>query len=207
MPETRKRTLKVDSQYWDERYAAEEYAYGREPNEFLRVEAHRIPNGRVLCLAEGEGRNAVFLAGLGHEVTVVDFSRQGLRKAENLARQRGVKLNLIHSDLASYEPEDGFAGIVSIFAHVPESVRRRIHTWVPQALTTGGIFLLEAYTPRQPAFGTGGPRDPARLMTLEGLRSELSPLRLILGREVEREISEGTYHTGIGATVQVIAVR
>lgn len=195
----------MDNQYWDERYQADEYAYGREPNEFLRAEASRIPTGRVLCLAEGEGRNAVFLAGLGHEVTMVDFSVEGLRKAERLARERGVKLNLVHSDLAVYEPDGVFTGIVSIFAHVPETARRRMHALLSQLLAANGVFLLEAYNPRQPSFGTGGPRDPTRLMTLEGLRTELSPLQLAVGREVEREIREGMYHTGMGATVQVVA--
>ena len=78
----------MSSQFWDVRYRADEHAYGREPNGSLRAEAHRIPHERVLCLAEGEGRNAVFLAGLGHEVTAVDFSTEGLRKAERLARDR-----------------------------------------------------------------------------------------------------------------------
>ncbi|MDE2235556.1 MAG: methyltransferase domain-containing protein [Gammaproteobacteria bacterium] len=196
----------MDSQYWDERYQADEYAYGREPNEFLRAEAARIPTGRILCLADGEGRNAVYLAGLGHQVTMVDFSIQGLRKAERLARERAVKLNLVHGDLAVYEPQGIFTGIVSIFAHVPQAARRRMHARLAQLLAPEGVFLLEAYTPRQPSFGTGGPRDPERLMTLEGLRTEVSPLRLILGRELEREVREGLYHTGMGATVQIIAV-
>ena len=84
----------MSSTFWDERFRGNEYAYGREPNDFLRAEAHRIPAGPVLCLAEGEGRNAVFLAGLGHEVTAVDFSLEGLRKTERLAREHGVALEV-----------------------------------------------------------------------------------------------------------------
>jgi SAM-dependent methyltransferase len=197
--------LILDNQYWDERYRPEEYAYGREPNEFLRAEAARIPLGRVLCLAEGEGRNAVYLAGLGHEVTMVDFSVEGLRKAERLAQEHGVKLNLIHSDLAVYVPDGIFTGVISIFAHMPRTARRRIHARLSQILAPEGVFLLEAYNQRQPSFGTGGPRDPERLMGLEELRVEVSPLRLVLGREVERDVREGIYHTGRGATVQIIA--
>ena len=195
----------MDSQYWDQRYQPDEYAYGREPNDFLRAEAARIPPGRVLCLAEGEGRNAVYLAGLGYEVTMVDFSIEGLRKAGRLAQERGVKLNLIHSDLAVYVPAGKFNGVVSIFAHVPRDTRRRMHAQLAQILVPEGVFLLEAYNPRQPSFGTGGPHDPERLMSLDELRLEVSPLRLLLGREVEREVREGKYHTGRGATVQIIA--
>lgn len=198
----------MNSQFWDERYRADEYAYGREPNAFLRAEAHRIAPGRVLCIAEGEGRNAVFLAGLGHTVTAVDFSIEGLHKASRLARAQNVELTTVHADLATYEPEvDAFTSVVAIFAHLPPPVRRRVHGWVPRALRPGGVYLLEAYTPAQLAFDTGGPRDPALLMTLAGLKDELSPLRIETGREVEREIHEGAFHEGPSATVQLVAVR
>lgn len=195
-------------EFWDERYRAQEYAYGREPNTFLRSEAHRIPPGPVLCLAEGQGRNAVFLASLGHDVTAVDFSLEGLRKAEQLARERGVTITTVHADLADFEAQaSAFSGIVSIFAHVPPSVRKHVHGWIPRALRPGGVFLLEAYTPAQLAHGTGGPRDAALLMSLEDLREELAPLAIELGREVERDVHEGTFHAGPSATVQLVARR
>jgi SAM-dependent methyltransferase len=198
----------MSSQFWDDRYRADEYAYGRAPNEFLRAQAHRIPPGRVLCLAEGEGRNAVFLAGLGYEVTAVDFSVEGLRKAERLARAEHVHIETVHADLAEYEPDhDAFTGIVSIFGHLPPLVRKQVHAWVPRALRSGGVFILEAYTPKQLAFDTGGPRDVAMLMTLAGLEEELAPLTIAIGREVEREIHEGAFHGGPSATVQLVAVR
>jgi SAM-dependent methyltransferase len=198
----------MSSQFWDERYRADEYAYGREPNEFLRAEAHRIAPGRVLCLAEGEGRNAVFLAGLGHTVTAVDFSALGLRKASLLAREKNVEVATVHADLATYEPElDAFTGIVAIFAHLPAVVRRHVHGWIPRALRPAGVYILEAYTPAQLAFNTGGPRDAALLMTLAGLKEELSPLTIEIGREVEREIHEGAFHGGRSATVQLVGVR
>jgi SAM-dependent methyltransferase len=198
----------MSSQFWDDRYRADEYAYGREPNEFLRAEAHRIAPGRVLCLAEGEGRNAVFLAKLGHDVTAIDFSVEGIRKAERLAREHDVKLTTVQADLATYEPEvEAFTGIVAIFAHLPPPVRKQVHAWVPRALRPGGLYLLEAYTPQQLAFNTGGPRNAALLMTLAGLKEELPSLAIEIGREVEREINEGAFHGGPSATVQLVAVR
>jgi SAM-dependent methyltransferase len=198
----------MSSQFWDERFRADEYAYGREPNDVLRAEAHRIPPGRVLCLAEGEGRNAVFLARLGYEVTAVDFSVEGLRKAERLAREQNVEIKTVQADLETYEPEvEAFTGIVAIFAHLPLPVRKRVHAWVPRALQPGGVFVLEAYTPQQLAFATGGPRNAALLMTLEALREELAPLTIEIGREVEREIHEGGFHGGPSATVQLVALR
>ena len=191
--------------FWDERYRGDTYAYGTEPNDFLKSEVARIPKGRVLCLAEGEGRNAVFLAGLGYEVTAVDLSLEGLRKAERLARARGVTLQVQQADLTTYEPAAAaFTGIVAIFAHLPAPSRRRLLGLVPGALVAGGVFLLECYRPEQLAFATGGPKDRALLPTLAELRDELAPLDLVVARDVEREIHEGTFHDGPSATVQII---
>ena len=128
----------MSADFWNERFGSEEYAYGREANEFVVAQAARIPRGRVLCLAEGEGRNAVFLAGLGHEVTAVDLSTEGLRKTERLAKERDVTVTTVHADLATYEPEEGaFTGIVSVWAHLPPAVRARVHGWVTRALRPG----------------------------------------------------------------------
>ena len=198
----------MSSSFWDERHGAPDYVYGREPNDFLREVAPRIPKGRVLCLAEGGGRNAVYLAGLGHDVTAMDFSAEGLKKAERLAEERNVTLTTALADLTTYElPRDTFTGIVAIFAHLAPDVRARVMGEVTRALVPGGVFVLEAYRPAQLALGTGGPRDVSLLMSLDALRSELAPLSFEIGREVTRDIQEGTLHHGPSATVQVLAVR
>jgi SAM-dependent methyltransferase len=198
----------MDSTFWDQRFGADEYAYGRDPNDFVRDEASRIPAGPVLCLAEGEGRNAVFLAGRGHTVTTVDFSREGLKKTERLAAEKNVKVTTIHGDLSTWEPAPGsFAGIVATFAHLPPDVRRRVHGWIARALKPGGVFLLEAYTPDQLKYGHGGPKVPELLMTLAALREELAPLVVDVGRELVREIHEGPFHGGPSAVVQIAAHR
>ncbi len=198
----------MDANFWNERYRGETYAYGTEPNVFLKEVAHRIPKGRVLCIAEGEGRNAVYLAGLGHEVTAIDFSSEGLAKTERLARERNVVVKTVQADLASYEPElDAFSGIVSIFAHVPLAIRQRVHGWVPRALRPGGVFVLEAYRPEQLAYGTGGPKNVALLMTLAMLETELTPLTFEIGREVDRDLREEPFHSGMSAVVQILAKR
>jgi SAM-dependent methyltransferase len=198
----------MSEDFWNDRYRAADYAYGRAPNEFLRSQAQRIAPGRVLCLAEGEGRNAVYLATLGHEVTAVDFSIEGLRKAERLAQEQNVQIKTVLANLAIYQPErEAFSAVVAVFAHLPPEVRQRVHAWVAHALHPGGVFILEAYTPKQLTFNTGGPRDAALLMTLDGLQEELAPLEFAIGREVEREVDEGPFHAGTSATVQVVAVK
>ena len=198
----------MDRDSWNARYRDGDYLYGTEPNDFLRAEVGRIPKGRVLCLAEGEGRNAVFLAKLGYEVTGVDFSATGLRKAETLAKSHGVKLRLIEADLATFDLGiERWHGIVSMWAHTQLPVRQRIHAAVSRALIAGGAFVLEAYRPEQLAFGTGGPKDVTMLPTIAALQAELAGLELVIARDVNRDIREGTKHGGPSATVQLVGIR
>ena len=194
---------------WDERYAGTEYFYGSEPNDFLAAEAHRISaGGRVLCLAEGEGRNAVFLAKEGFEVTGVDGSAVGLEKAHQLARNHGVEITTTVADLRDYDLGEGaWDGIVSIWCHVPPDLRGDLHARVARALKPGGVLILEAYHPRQLEYNTGGPPVAELMMTVEQLRDELSALDLVVAQEIDRDVHEGRGHEGPSAVTQVIAVR
>lgn len=193
---------------WDQRYAGEEYVYGTEPNDFLAEQVAGLPPGRVLCLAEGEGRNAVWLAGQGHAVRAVDASAVGLQKAQRLAATKGVTITTEVADLADYViPEAGFDLIVSIFCHLPPVLRKRLYRQVVQGLKPGGLLVLEAYTPQQLGRGTGGPPVPELLYDLGDLREELAGLTLLHTVETEREIHEGHLHNGVGAVVQVVARR
>lgn len=198
----------AERDFWESRYAEPDYAYGTEPNDFLVEVAHRIPSGPVLCLAEGEGRNAVWIAGRGHAVTAVDASPAGLAKAAALARLRGVRIGTVVADLASFAIAPGtWSGILAIFAHLPPQLRRRVHRAAAAGLAPGGAFVLEAFTPRQLALGTGGPRRAELLYALEDLREDLDGLELEIGREVERDVREGKYHTGRASVVQILARR
>lgn len=191
---------------WDQRYAGGGYFYGTEPNGFVAAMAGKIPAGPVLCLAEGEGRNAVHLAQRGHAVTAMDQSKVGLAKAAQLAMARGVTLTTSVADMADYTIAPGaWSGIVATFAHFPPLVRRVAHAQVVAGLRPGGVFILEAYTPAQLAFGTGGPKDPELLMTLAALRDELAGLDFLHACECERDVIEGTGHTGRASVVQVCA--
>lgn len=195
----------MESDHWNDRYRVEEYVYGTEPNGFVAESADRIPAGPVLCLAEGEGRNAVFLAGLGHAVTAVDRSTAGVEKARQLARARGVRIEVVAADLAEFDlGKARWSGIMATFAHLPPELRRTVHRRVVEALAPGGILVLEAYAPGQVAYRTGGPKDPALLMSLEVLREEFEGLDLAVARETERDVIEGIGHTGRGAVVQVL---
>ena len=195
--------------HWDERFSQPGYFYGDEPNDFLRAMADRFtPHSRILSLAEGEGRNAVFLAGRGHHVTAVDASPPGLRKAEALAAERGVAITTIQADLATFSIEPGaWDGIVAIFCHLPPDIRGKVHRRAIAGLRAGGVFVLEAYTPAQLANDTGGPRVEELLMRLDDLRQELTGLDLVIAQEIERDVHEGRGHTGRSAVVQILGVR
>jgi SAM-dependent methyltransferase len=190
---------------WDERYSAEGYAYGTEPNDFLREHAPRL-EGPVLCLAEGEGRNAVYLASLGLDVTAADQSPVGMAKAKRLAADRGTRFDAVIADAdeLDFAPES-FGAVVAIFGHMPPETRRRVHARAVGWLRTGGHFLLEAYTPDQTRRDTGGPREAALCMTEAGLRAELAGLDVVVARECIRTVIEGRFHTGEAAVVQFLA--
>lgn len=191
---------------WEGRYGDDRYLYGTEPNDFLRQAATDLPPGDVLCLADGEGRNGVFLAEAGHRVTSVDLTEAGLAKAARLAAERNVPLTTEVADLATYDlGTDRWDAIVSIFAHTPPPVRARVHGAVGRALRPGGRLILEAYTPDQLGRGTGGPPVAELTMTLDGLRQELTGMRFEWASETVRSVVEGPGHTGDGAVVQVIA--
>jgi len=193
---------------WDQRYANKEYIFGTEPNGFLQDHVALLPKTKVLCLADGEGRNSVYLAGLGYDVTAVDSSKIGLEKAQQLAKVNGVTITTVHADLADYDLGiEQWNGIVSIFCHLPPQLRFQLHRKIHPALVTGGVLLLEAYTPKQLEFKTGGPPVAALTMQSAELITELSPLRLDLNQEIIRDVYEGSGHTGKGAVVQVIGVR
>ena len=193
---------------WEQRYAASHYVFGTEPNDFLRAQVSALPAGEVLCLAEGEGRNSVFLAGQGYVVSSFDLSEAGVAKTRLLAAERHATVNAAVGDLSVVDiGTDRWMGIVSIFAHMPPKVRRGLHSRVVAALAPGGVFLLEAYTPAQVGRGTGGPSDPAMTPTLELLRGELDGLEFLHGVELEREVIEGSGHSGLASVVQVIARR
>ncbi len=189
---------------WNERYDSNEFVYGTEPNSFL-VENAKLLTGPVLSLAEGEGRNAVFLASLGLDVLGVDGSEVGLAKAHKLAESKGVSIGTEVADLATYAPPaNTYGSVVSISAHLPSDVRRRLYPLVEQSLKPGGIILLEAYSKSQLARNTGGPKDPDMLMTVADIEQEFPNCEVVLCQEVEREVVEGEFHTGLACVVQFI---
>lgn len=186
-------------EFWDSRFSEPGYAYGEEPNDFLRSTCQHMATGDALSLCEGEGRNAVYLARLGFRVTAVDFSEVGLAKASALAAKQGVTITTRVVDLADFDL--GFACwdlVVSIFAQPPSPVRQRLFRQLHQALRPQGRLVLES---KVAADATRDDRYPG----VEILRGEIGPLTTSLAREEERELHEGLYHVGVQRTAQMVA--
>ncbi len=189
---------------WNEVYSGDDYYYGTSPNDFLAEHIGKL-SGRVLSLAEGEGRNAVFMAKNGLDVWAVDGSETGLAKARALAASRNVNFDTEVADLNDFAPPaSSIQGAVSIFAHLPGAARRQLHQRVEQALQPGGIFLLEGYSQAQLPRSTGGPKNPDMLFSLDELLKDFSNSDMLLGQEIEREVLEGRGHTGVASVVQLI---
>jgi SAM-dependent methyltransferase len=194
-----------DQNFWDERYSGSAYFYGIHANAFLMTHVHEL-RGPVLSLCEGEGRNAVFMAERGLAVLGVDSSHVGLTKAHALAASKGVRIETRVADMANFEPEKNYFGsVVSIFAHLPTSIRATLYPRIEEALKPGGLLLLEAYSKNQLSKNTGGPKDIDMLMSVETLRAAFPRLKPLLLHEIERDVNEGAGHTGLASVVQFIA--
>jgi hypothetical protein len=189
---------------WNDRYSDNEFIYGTEPNAFLVKHSSKLV-GPVLSLAEGEGRNAVYLAALGLRVHCVDGSAVGLSKARRLANSKGVQIDTEIADLAIYQPAaNRYQSVISISAHLPSNIRCRLYPMVERCLQPNGILVLEAYSENQLSRNTGGPKDVDMLMTVSKIEREFPNLEPIILHEIEREVCEGKHHTGLASVVQFI---
>jgi hypothetical protein len=194
---------------WDERFGTAEFAYGTQPSRWLVECAGSIPAGLpVLALGEGEGRNAVWLAGRGLEVHAVDGSAVGLAKAERLAASRGVSLRTTVADLAGYAPEPGrYGAVVLVFLQLPPPLRSRVHGLAASALAPGGAVVLEAFTPRQLAFSSGGPRQADMLYEPTAIRGDFPGVEWVSLAEGEAVLDEGPLHQGRAALLRGLGRR
>ncbi len=189
---------------WDERFSGEPFAYGTEPSRWLVQHATRIPRGLpVLAPGDGEGRNGVYLAGLGLDVHAVDGSSVGLAKAQRLAASRGLRIRTSVADLADFVPEPGrFGAVVLVFLHLPPALRAIVHARAATALAPGGLLVVEAFSPRQLAFTSGGPRQLDMLYDVATLRSDFPGIAWESLSELEVDLDEGPLHPGRASLVR-----
>jgi len=192
---------------WDNRYSADGFLFGTAPADFVAREAGRIPAGsRVLCVADGEGRNSVYLAGLGHAVTAFDASQVGLDKARGLAADRGVSVDFRLSGIEDWDWSEPYDAVVGIFIQfAPPDLRTRLFQWMEQAVAPGGLLLLHGYAPRQVGYGTGGPPVVEHMYTVEMLAEAFADMEILHTADYDHEVDEGPGHSGLSALVDLVA--
>jgi 2-polyprenyl-3-methyl-5-hydroxy-6-metoxy-1,4-benzoquinol methylase len=191
---------------WDERYAGDQYIYGTSPNQYVRAQRYRIPDGgRVLVAADGEGRNGVWLAESGLDVTSVEQSSAAVRKAEVLAQRRGATVRWVCADLTTWR-RDGppFDAVVAIFAHFEATVRAQIHRALVAALAPRGLLILEAFHPHQVGRHSGGPRTTDMLYDAALIQRDFADLEVLELLEGIVLLDEGPKHQGEGMVVRFV---
>ncbi len=193
---------------WNERYAGEDYHFGTEPNAFLAAQRELLkPGMNCLAVADGEGRNGVWLAEQGLTVLSVDSSHVALDKAQKLADERGVKLDFELADLSAWDwGEHRFDVVVAIFIQfAPPGLREQMLAYLKRSLKPGGILLLQGYTPRQLEYKTGGPSQVENLYTEALLREACTDMEILHLAEHDSFISEGAGHYGMSALIDLVA--
>ncbi|AWH84181.1 SAM-dependent methyltransferase [Flavobacterium album] len=196
---------------WDERYNAEEFAYGETPNNYFKEQLEKLQPGRILFPAEGEGRNAVFAARNGWKVSAFDISAIGKDKARHLAAKHHVEIDYKVGELPNlqYAPAE-FDAIALIYAHFPAEIKSSYHKALDTLLRSGGIIIFEAFSKKHLEYlaideKVGGPKDIAMLFSIEEIQSDFPNYDFIELTETEIELSEGIYHNGKGSVLRFVA--
>jgi SAM-dependent methyltransferase len=197
-----------DQDPWNARFGRKEYLFGTSPNAFLASQQHLLKSGqRALAIADGEGRNGVWLAEQGLQVTAVDFSPVALDKARRLANSRGVDVTFVQADLATWAWQaDSFDVVAAIFIQFADpTLRTAIFHGIRRTLVPGGLLLLQGYRPEQIQYGTGGPPHAENMYTAAMLREAFHDFEIVSLVEHDSVIQEGTGHHGVSALVDLVA--
>lgn len=197
-------------QKWEERYKQDEFAYGINPNNYLKSQLEKLQQGEILFAAEGEGRNAVFAATEGWKVSAFDISTEGKRKAMLLAAANQVEIDYHIGVLPElgYRYES-FDAIALIYAHFPADIKSAYHHILARHLRKGGHVIFEAFSKNHLSYlaknkDVGGPTDPAMLFSIEEIRDDFAGFEILELAEVEIQLNEGLYHNGIGSVVRLL---
>ena len=193
---------------WNRRFSAEEYVFGTKPNAFLASQKPLLaPGMRALCVADGEGRNSVWLAAQGLEVTAFDFSPHGLAKAAKLAERSGVNVAYRLADVEEWDWDAApYDVVIAIFVQfTPPAQRARMFQGMVRALKPGGVLILQGYGPEQLRYGTGGPKQLENLYTEALLRESFASLEILHLVSHEGVVDEGAGHKGMSALIDLVA--
>ena len=195
---------------WNERYSIEEFAYGEDPNNYLKEQLAKLPVGTILFPAEGEGRNAVYAAKLGWTVSAFDISNEGKNKAIRLAEKNNVSIDYKVGALETLGFEnEKFDAIALIYAHFPANIKSLYHKIFDSYLKKNGIIIFEAFSKRHIEYVTanekvGGPKDIESLFSIDEIKSDFPDYEIIELVEQDIELNEGIYHNGTGSVIRFV---
>jgi len=190
--------------FWNKRYAEEEFAYGILPNEFFKRQLADLAPKSILLPAEGEGRNAVYASKIGWQVTAFDMSIEGKQKAFELAELQNTSFEYLITDAQKFETTKKFDALGLIYAHFPSEMRKGVHRHLMSFLNPGGIVVFEAFSKRQLENSSGGPKNESMLFSVEEIEKEFSTLDFEILKEEEIELQEGAYHKGKASVVRFV---
>lgn len=197
-------------EFWNDRYSKEAFAYGEEPNEYLKEQLPQWQTGKILFPAEGEGRNAVFAAQLGWDVSAFDISVEGKNKAEKLAKKHQVAIDYQVGELSdlNYSAQQ-FDAIVLIYAHFSSNIKSLYHRCFASYLKKGGIIILEAFSKKHIEYNAkndkvGGPKDVNMLYSIEEIQTDFEDFEILELVEKEIELNEGLFHKGMGTVIRFV---
>ena len=193
-------------EFWDKRYSEAGFAYGTKPSLYLVSKSKLLkPGMKVLAIGDGEGRNGIWLAEQGMEVTIIDQSEIGLNKARHLAAEKSVVIQTLCEDLVSWEwPVNTYDAIVSIFVHFGPTERPTVHKSIVNALKVGGWLMMQSFHKDQINRNSGGPKNVEMLYTVDMLARDFSGLRIEELEEAETDLDEGVYHHGTAAVINLL---
>ncbi len=196
------------SEFWDKRYSAGDYSYGTEPNRYFKERLDLLLPGKLLLPGEGEGRNAVYAAKRGWQVTAVDLSSKGKEKALRLAAENGVELDYHVTPIELFDfPASEFDAAALVFAHFPAETRTMIHRSIVNSIKKGGSLIIEAFSKKQINNNSGGPKELSMLYDPEDLVRDFKNLDIIQFSEETVELKEGKYHEGTADVIRICGIR
>jgi len=198
------------TQRWNDRYSSEEFAYGEDPNNYLKEQLEKLNPGAILFPAEGEGRNAIFAAKSGWKVSAFDISEEGKNKALKLAAANNVSIDYQVGELETLDfQEEQFDTIALIYAHFPAEIKSVIHKQLDKLLRKNGIVIFEAFSKKHIEYlavneKVGGPKDIESLFSIEEIQGDFSNYEIIILEEKEIELNEGLFHNGKGSVIRFV---
>ncbi len=197
--------MKIAKDQWNERYKVHSYVYGKEPNSFLVESIDFIPGKNILCVADGEGRNGVWLARQGFTVTSIDYSVQGIKKAKKLAIENEVKVTFRNVDLFEVNlGVENYEGIISIFSHFNPHDSQFLYDKYVDSLKPGGVIIIEVFSKKQLNFNSGGPVNPDLLYNKKEIQNSFKGMEFLLLEERQVNLDEGQLHQGEAAVIRAV---